>query len=133
MENESVLTKAQERKFTAEWADENGKHALVAVARHDDRCGNGHNTFSVTGTLYSERGSRRDGTCRMIDGTILYFESGGCIHDEIAKRIPELAPLLKWHLCSTDGPMHYIANTVYLAGNRDYNRSEEHTSELQSR
>src|SRR6185369_2717706 len=27
--------------------------------------------------------------------------------------------LIKWHLCSTDEPMHYIANTLYHAGDRD--------------
>ncbi len=45
---------------------------------------------------------------------------GGCIHDEIAKHFPELFPLIKWHLCSTDGPMHYEANTIYHAGDRDH-------------
>lgn len=42
-------------------------------------------------------------------------DSGGCIHDEVAKHFPELAHLIKWHLSSTDGPMHYVANTVYWA------------------
>ncbi len=46
-------------------------------------------------------------------------DSGGCIHGEIAKHFPELAPFIKWHLCSSDGPLHYVANTVYLAGDRD--------------
>lgn len=45
--------------------------------------------------------------------------SGGCIHGEIAKHFPALAPFVKWHLCSSDGPLHYVANTVYLAGNRE--------------
>jgi hypothetical protein len=38
-----------------------------------------------------------------------------CLHDEIAKAFPELAKYIKWHLCSTDGPMHYVANTVFHA------------------
>lgn len=38
------------------------------------------------------------------------------IHDDIAKHFPELAPLLRWHLCSTDSPMHYVANALYWAG-----------------
>ena len=29
--------------------------------------------------------------------------------------MPELAPYIKWHLVSSDGPLHYIANTVYHA------------------
>jgi hypothetical protein len=42
-------------------------------------------------------------------------------HDEVVKHFPELAPFIKWHLCSSDGPMHYVANTLYHAGDRDYN------------
>lgn len=49
----------------------------------------------------------------------VYVEYGGCIHEEIAERIPALAPFIKWHLTSTDEPLHYIANTLYLAGDRD--------------
>ena len=41
------------------------------------------------------------------------------LHEEIAKHFPELAPMLKWHLCSSNQPMHYIENTVYHASNRD--------------
>ena len=43
------------------------------------------------------------------------------MHDEIIKVFPELVSLIKWHLCSTDEPLHYVANTVYLAGDRDHN------------
>ena len=91
----------QERKFGAEYINEHGEtEVLKAVVRHDDRCENGHNTFSVTASLY-----------------VGYVERAcGCLHDEIRERIPELAPFIKWHLCSTDGPLHYVANTVYHAG-----------------
>lgn len=51
---------------------------------------------------------------------MLWMHSGGCIHEDIAKRLPELAPYIKWHLCATDEPMHYLANTLYLAGDRDH-------------
>lgn len=77
---------------------------ITATVRHDDNCGNGHNTFSITGELYE-------------GGEPVAF---GCLHDEIAAHFPTLAPLIKWHLCSTDGPLHYIANTLYLAGDRDW-------------
>ncbi len=41
---------------------------------------------------------------------------------EIERYFPELAPLIKWHLTDPlTGPMHYIANTLFLAGNRDHN------------
>jgi hypothetical protein len=43
------------------------------------------------------------------------MESCGCVHEDIAKYIPELAPYIKWHLCSSDMPLHYTANTLYWA------------------
>ena len=77
--------------------------------RFDDSCRNGHNSFAITGEVIDKR-KRRDG------GVV----SCGCIHDDIAKAFPELAILIPWHLTSADGPLHYIANTVYHASNRDY-------------
>lgn len=69
------------------------------VLRYDDRCGNGHNTFSIT-----------------VSSKAQYRNSfGGCMHDEIRKVFPEYRHLIKWHLVSVDGPMHYIANTLYFA------------------
>lgn len=81
----------------------------------DDNCKNGHNTFHIMGTI------KRDNvtTC-------------GCIHEEIAKVFPKLAPLIKWHGTSSDTPLHYIANTVFHAGNRDYwglRKGEAHPGE----
>lgn len=90
---------------------------LTVKIRHDDELLNGHPSFSVTGDIRDKRG--RDA-------------GGGCCHDLIAEVFPELAPLIKWHLCSTDGPMHYVANTVYLAGDRDHRglrKGEESTCE----
>lgn len=73
----------------------------------DDNCKNGHQTFSITG--YVTAPGHRD------------WLAGGCLHDDIAATFPELAPLIKWHLVSTDGPMGYVGNTLYHAGDRDYN------------
>jgi hypothetical protein len=84
-----------------------GKGALIAATvRFDDSCSNGHNSFSIAGQIWIP--GRRD------------VEACGCIHDEIAKAFPELVPLIRWHLTSTDGPMHYVGNAVYLAGDRDH-------------
>ena len=94
----------QEQRRTKVFEKDGVKYRLVAIVRHDDRCKNGHNSFSITGEL-----SGSDGT-----------ESGGCMHEDIAEHFPELRHLIKWHLCSTDGPLHYVANTVYLAGDRDH-------------
>ena len=67
---------------------------LVVTIRHDDSCGNGHNTFSITGSTY---------------------DTSGCIHETIGMYFPELTYLFKWHNCSTDGPLHYIENTMFLS------------------
>lgn len=97
----------QKQKFIAKreirW--ERKKATITVEARFDDECGNKHNTFAVTGHIRIP-GSRD-------------LEVGGCIHEEIAKYFPELKHLIQWHLVSTDGPMHYIANTTYHASNRD--------------
>lgn len=75
--------------------------------RFDDECHNGHNTFAITAHIYHPGG--RD------------WDACGCLHDEIREYFPELAHLVQWHGCTTDGPLHYIANTLYLAGDRDCN------------
>lgn len=77
---------------------------LTVDVRFDDNCRNGRMSFAITGDVRSATG--RD-------------IAGGYLHDEIATVFPELAPLIKWHLCATDGPMHYTANTLYLAGDAD--------------
>lgn len=102
----SVLNTQSSKKTFTKAIRYDGKPATItAVVRYDDTCRNGHNTFAITGDIRSE-------------GKDIM---GGCIHEELAKHFPELAPYIKWHLCSSDGPMHYVANTVYLAGDRDYN------------
>jgi hypothetical protein len=107
----SVLTKSQTKTFGPRAIAGWGNHAtLTAEVRYDDECGNGHNSFAITGEI---RAGRRD------------IEAGGMLHDEIRVIFPELAPFLKWHLTSSDGPMHYIANTTYWAnqGNLENARS----------
>jgi hypothetical protein len=45
----------------------------------------------------------------------------GAIHDEIAKQMPELAPLLLVHLADQNGvPMHAYENAGYWAGQTKY-------------
>ena len=121
----SILTKDQKKEYRAEWTDRDGDHVLVATARYDDQCGNGHNTFAITGTLYGADRIPGESTTKNAKGKTLWCYCGGCVHDEIAKHIPELAPYIKWHLVSSDEPMHYVENTLYLAGSKDYNRLEK--------
>jgi len=85
-----------------------GNERLTVTIRHDDECGNGRNSFSITATLEEARPR-----CPWRE------TSGGMLHDEVARFFPDLAPFLKWHLCSTDGPMHYVANSIYHASDRD--------------
>lgn len=106
----SILVDRQRLKFGPKVFTEDGEtYRIIAEVRHDDSCKNGHNSFSITGTI--DRKSA-NGVWRN--------DRGGCIHDEVAKHFPELAPLIKWHLTSTDGPLHYLANTIYHAGDKDH-------------
>ncbi len=94
----------QTKTFTKEIEYEGELCDMIVKIRHDDECRNGHNTFAITADIY-KHGRRTDRA----------FLAGGCLHDEIAEHFPEFKSLLKWHLCSTDGPLHYVANSVYHA------------------
>lgn len=110
----SILTKSQ----TITRRAVKGKKTLFVTIRYDDRCGNGHNTFAITGSLYN-------GIHETPPKSERQLESCGCIHDTIAKFCPDLKPFLKWHLVSSDGPLHYISGTTYHADDRDYNGLRE--------
>ena len=108
----TVITRDQKKHFRTEYTDDEGNLCvLIATLRYDDECKNGHNTFAITGEAKTKHSS----------GKTLWLGSCGCIHDDIAKHIPELAPYIKWHLVSSDGPMHYIANSMYYAKAKDAN------------
>jgi hypothetical protein len=103
---ESKLTKQQYKSFGPRAIKGYGDGAAIwCHVRYDDECGNGHNTFAITGTVRVPK--QRDAA------------AGGCLHDDIAEAFPELAKYIKWHLCSSDGPMHYVANTKHFASDRD--------------
>jgi hypothetical protein len=82
---------------------------MTVKIRFDDQCKNGHNSFSMTAEIVTNE-SKRQGD----------IAAGGCLHEEIEKIFPELAHLIKWHSSSTDGPMHYPGNVLYLAGDTDH-------------
>lgn len=82
-----------------------GQDARMSVTiKFDDEFKNSHQSFTVTADIQTVTG--RD-------------VGGGMLHDEIENVFPELAPLIKWHRMTTDGPLYYIANTTYLASDRD--------------
>jgi hypothetical protein len=106
----SKLVKSQTKTIDKQVNSDGVKRIIVNI-RYDDQCGNGYNSFSITGTTYSSKTSTSD-RCT---------ESSGCIHDDIIKYCPELEPLIKWHLTSSNEPMYYLANTLYHAGDKDSN------------
>ncbi len=117
----SVLVRNQKITRRVDFYVNNSPVTLVAEVRHDDECKNGHNSFAITGELYEVGGSRHEPSIVHKDGRTLRMTSCGCLHEDIARHIPELAPFIKWHLSSTDEPMHYLANTLYHASDRDHN------------
>jgi hypothetical protein len=116
----SILTKHQVKNFEKEITLSDGTEAYLSVEiRHDDECGNGHNSFSMTGELYDRNINNGDKCHVLSSGKRRWLGSCGCLHDEITCYFPELKKYLKWHLCSTDYPMHYEVNTIYYAGNKE--------------
>ena len=100
----SRLTNDQSLTESKTWTENKKRYKLTMTIRYDDRCGNGHNTFSITGEL-------------RINGR---WNCSGRLHDLILQeRFPGYRHLIKWHLVSSDGPMHYVANTLYHASDRD--------------
>lgn len=96
-------------KAMREYKEHDQRYRIVVELRFDDDCNNGHESFAITADI------------RRAEHGLWAEHAGGCCHDEIAKRFPEFAHLIPWHLTSTDGPMHYVSNALYLAGDRDYN------------
>lgn len=108
----SKLVTRQVKEFRKELA--NGD-VLIAHVRFDDECGNGHNTFAITCDVFDRDRTPGERSVVNAKGKRRYLGAVGCQHDLVTEHFPELAPAINWHLCSTDGPMHYIANTVYFA------------------
>lgn len=97
----SILTKNQVKTVSKNITYMGQQRVMTVTLRYDDECKNGHNTFSITGDI-STLSRKTSIVC-------------GCIHDEIKEFFPELEKYIKWHLCSSDAPMYYIANTLYHA------------------
>lgn len=106
----STLIKSQFKTMTAEDVKIDGvQYRLIrAHIRYDDQCGNGHNSFFISCDAW-KKGNYRSGDP----------DAGG---DGIcAAAFPALAPFLQWNGFTSEGPLHYIQNTIYLAGDRDCN------------
>lgn len=108
-QKQSKLTQSQILTETKEYFENGDKYKITVTVRYDDQCNNGHNDFAITGEI-----NRKGKNNHWLE------DSCGCIHEEIAKHFPELIPFFKWHLVSSDEPMHYIANALYWAGYTKY-------------
>ena len=116
-----MTIKSQKKQFKKE-TKINGELALVVLKmRHDDNCGNGHNTFTMTVDVYEKHRQPGETMVKLSDGKFAWLSCCGCKHDMVAEVFPEFAHMIKWHLVSTDGPMHYLANSLYFASDKDYN------------
>ena len=105
---DSVRTLKNVQSIVKTYTTERGLPArLVIEVRWDDSCRNGENSFAVTANESEYENGRWRET------------QGGCLHELIAQQAPELAHAIPYHLFSAKGPMHYFANTVFLAGDKD--------------
>jgi hypothetical protein len=77
-------------------------NTFVRVTYGLDHHGDQAPYFSITMDEYKQR--------RVNERELL---SAGLQHGLVRELFPELAPLIRWHLTSTDGPMHYLANGLY--------------------
>jgi len=77
---------------------------MVIVISLNDECHNGHQDFSITGSIYEKDKPHID----------RYFISGGCIHDHIIAARPDLQIFVNLHLSDASGvPMYAVENGFY--------------------
>jgi len=105
---QSVVTKSQKISFTKQFQEYGETHTITATIRYDDQCGNGHNSFGMTGVvakgIYKDANNAPDSK----------WQQCGCIHDDIARHFPDLEKYLKWHFMNSDGPTHYAAISLNM-------------------
>lgn len=94
------------KKFYAE--DESRWIRVTAQIHHLE--GNKYPYFSIT----AESGD-------IVNGIKKRANSFGCLHDDIASMIPELAKYIPFHLCNDNGiPLYYYENSLYHLKNGNY-------------
>ncbi len=83
---------------------ENGDRYRITVKYGMHKIGEQIPHFSITADVYRQARNNR-----------WVEHSFGSQHKLIAKHFPELAPLIRLHLCDQNGtPMHYFANAKYF-------------------
>ena len=99
METSSKLTYSKTHFFV----EDGTQYKITAKVSLDDDCKNTMYDFSVTADIYEKK--RNGSFC---------WCAGGCCHEEIKKRVPELAKFIPLHLCNHYGaPMYPEANGLY--------------------
>jgi hypothetical protein len=89
-------------KRTTEWRLFNNGGERIRAKYGFDKHGDQEPYFAVGGEIEG------------FNGAVWENHSCGCLHDQIAEHFPELAGVIRWHLCTeSTGPMHYVANAVH--------------------
>jgi len=95
--------KTNDLRHTITTTDIEGNPMTIKI-RLNDECKNGHQDFSITGDIYQKGKPKID----------RYYLSGGCIHEDILKVMPELQIFVNLHLCDYEGiPMYAVENGFY--------------------
>jgi len=95
--------KTNDLRHTINTKDSEGNTMIIKI-RLNDECKNGHQDFSITGSIYEKGKPMSD----------RYHIAGGCIHDDILKSHPELKIFVNLHLCDYEGiPMYAVENGYY--------------------
>lgn len=96
-------TATNDLRYTINCKDVKGNDMIIKIGLND-KCKNGHQDFSITGTIY-EKGKPH------IDR---YHIAGGCIHDDILAARSDLKIFVNLHLCDYEGiPTYAVENGFY--------------------
>ena len=105
------------KQFNKVWFEDGKKHRLIVKSELVHLEGNSNAHFSITGEHHYRAKNNR-----------WVLIACGAIHYEIAKQMPELAPLLLVHLADDNGvPMHAFENAGYWAGQTKYQQLDLET------
>jgi len=119
-ENPSVITKHQFKDLSIDVED--GR--LDIRFRYDDDCGNGHNSFAMTGDLYDRPDRIPHEANKMTHVGKRWLGSCGCLHDDILANTINggggfssivFKKAEMFHHTSSDSPMYYLENILYHA------------------
>lgn len=109
METNNLIYKTSK---TVKYRDTYG--TIYVTIELNDECKNGHQDFSITGSIFAGRQI-----------------SGGCIHESILKHFPEFELFIKLHLSDAKGvPMYAVENGYYHLKN-GFNRTPVSSPEFQ--